>query len=1223
MAFIDLRKRFGAAAIFPVFLLFSSVIANAATYSELEPQILIRASGAPLSQTISFAPTNHQPGATFTFIIENGGVGTDGTVLPKISSATITLNGEDIFVPKDFNQKTSRLTKQVVLQAQNTITARLNSKPGGTIRLAIEGEDSIAPTITPRSNPAENLFGWHNSDVEVSFQCADAQSGIASCTDPVSITSDAQGKIVTGTAIDKAGNQASTSVTVNLDKTSPIINIFSPEEGSLIRETRPAIVAQVTDNFSLDENSYSLLINGSVAQADCQLVSDTLSCTPTADLVPGSYDFKMSIADKAGNVSESSLKVEILPVEISRIVVTPGAALLTHVDDSMVLSVGAFDEFGNAIKTGFTWMSLKPEIVSVDKFGRITANALGSAQIVVQAGEKTSAPIVVVVAEPATDVTVINDSQVLSEPMLLKPEPTFYYGLQYQLVISGISLPEIGSLITTNGEKPAAGRVVAAEPVGMNYLVTLEAVPIREFFPYLQMDETIDLTNVESTYPAEVLRDFNIEELPDGTIEFTPKNGEIIYQSASSNYNLLERMASVLKPSNFHLGELLLKPKPAFAADQLGEKSFKVGAFDCKADVDFPVFKLGITSISFKPNASHKVTYDSFTGNYTEISLTARPEFSMTASFIVSTAVKGTVNCKFVVKKIVPKLPGVFFVIAPVIPTGVGFGLDGNVTLTSMSINRTVSAKGYVTGGIKCPPTGIGFDCDGFVNGDGSAEFGELEIVTPGYNNLDEGLRVTANVGLFGFADLEAWPLAKWKIELFQNHIGLKAGVNLATVVGQIADEKYKSDYQAKLEAVVKLGKGVNSVFDLINIDPSIKHEWNLPLAQSPALVAPSPGVKNFKIKRDDTGESFVLDIDPETIYWPRLTNNYNISEIVVYKKTVESGKLVPVLVASQAPTSDGQTNFEIVLDQPIELGEYYAFVITKEREGSILNEYELGSVIDVKNDYLYLHVIENRLSGMSGKRSYVDSMGEDGSIVDRQYSQLKHDAASITVHDGISYGSEFYPTSRLYKNSSSLVDLPWGDHQVASNSQGVFVTTIFDGGDYHTQVSLYSFDGTFQYIWDTGEQGSHVIAANEIGVVTGYYKSAKLFSLTGELIADLGNNYDWALAVAATRDRFYVFDNTQILHVFDLNGNKVNEVSIPVGWGETMAVTENTLYLGNGYGWTDGIVYVYKRDVIRDQDGNITSETFQFVEEKILEDKYLTSISVDSNKLTEPLSQP
>lgn len=1222
MAFIDLCKRFGTAAILPVFLLFSSFIANAATYSELEPQLLIRTNGAPLSQTISFAPTNYQPGATFTFIIENGGVGTDGTVSPKISSATITLNGENIFVPKDFNQKTSRLTKQVVLQAQNTITATLKSKPGGAIRLAIEGEDSIAPTITSEINPTANSFGWHNSNIEVSFQCADAQSGIASCTDPVSITSDALGKIVSGTAIDKAGNLVSTSVTVNLDKTSPTINIFSPEEGSLIRETRPSVVAQVTDNFSLDENSYSFLINGSVAQADCQLASDTLSCTPTADLVPGSYDFKMSIADKAGNVSESSLKVEIQPVEISRIVVTPGAALLTHINDSMVLSVGAFDEFGNAIKTGFTWTSLKPEIVSVDKFGRITANALGSAQIIVQAGEKTSAPIVVVVAEPATDVTVINDSQVLSNPILLKPEPTFYYGLQYQLIIGGISLPEIGSLITTNGEKHAAGRVVAAEPEGTAYRVTLEVVPVREFFPYLQMDETIDLTNVESTYPEEVLRDFNIEELEDGTIKLTPKNGEIIYQSAGRKQDQLKNFASVLKHSIFSVGELLL-PRAAYAADQPGEKRFKKGALDCKADVGFPVFDLKIKSISFNSNTSYNVSYNSYTSYFSEISLTARPEFSMTASFNVSSAVKGSVKCKLVIKNIAAKLPGVFFVMSPVIPVGIGFGLDGNVTLTSMSISRTITANGYVNGGIKCPPTGIGFDCDGFMDdGDASGEFGELEIETPDYNNLDEGLRVTADVALFAFADLQAGPFAKWRIELFENHIGLKAGVNLATVVGQIADEKYKSNYQAKFEAEVKLGKNISSVFDLINIDPSIKpFEWSLPLAQSPALIAPSPGVKNFKIKRDDTGESFVLDIDPKTIYWPRITNNYNVTEILIYQKTVENGKLVPVLVASQAPIMDGQTNFEIVSDQPIEPGEYYAFVKTKEREGSFLNEYELGSVTDIKNDYLYLHVKENRSSRWS-ERSYVDTMGEDGSIVDHQYSPLTHDSAALTVHDGNSYAVEFFYKEALYKNGNYLVALPGGDRRISSNSKGVFVTSTLS--DIKTHVSLYSFDGDLQYTWSTGEtSAAHEIAANEYGVVTGVYGSAKLFSLTGELIADLGNNYEYVLAVAATRDRFYVFDNTQILHVFDLNGNKVNKISMPEAWGETMAVTENALYMSIYFHKTDGILYVYKRDVIRDQNGNITSETFQFVEEKILVNKFITSISVDSNKLTEPLSQP
>src|SRR4029077_3292852 len=44
--------------------------------------------------------------------------------------------------------------------------------------------DLTAPTITSSQAPAANAAGWNNSNVTVSFSCADDFSGVASCTSP-------------------------------------------------------------------------------------------------------------------------------------------------------------------------------------------------------------------------------------------------------------------------------------------------------------------------------------------------------------------------------------------------------------------------------------------------------------------------------------------------------------------------------------------------------------------------------------------------------------------------------------------------------------------------------------------------------------------------------------------------------------------------------------------------------------------------------------------------------------------------------------------------------------------------------------------------------------------------------------------------------------------------------------------------------------------------------
>ena len=62
-------------------------------------------------------------------------------------------------------------------------------------------------------------------DVTVTFDCADQStlSGIASCTAPQTVATEGQGQPVTGVALDNAGNTASDTATLNIDKTPPTI----------------------------------------------------------------------------------------------------------------------------------------------------------------------------------------------------------------------------------------------------------------------------------------------------------------------------------------------------------------------------------------------------------------------------------------------------------------------------------------------------------------------------------------------------------------------------------------------------------------------------------------------------------------------------------------------------------------------------------------------------------------------------------------------------------------------------------------------------------------------------------------------------------------------------------------------------------------------------------------------------------------------------------------
>jgi hypothetical protein len=89
--------------------------------------------------------------------------------------------------------------------------------------------DKTKPVITGSRLPLVNSFGWNNTDVVVSFSCADVLSGVD--TDTVAgatLTAEGAEQSVTntGTCTDKAGNTADSATVsgINIDKTDPTIS---------------------------------------------------------------------------------------------------------------------------------------------------------------------------------------------------------------------------------------------------------------------------------------------------------------------------------------------------------------------------------------------------------------------------------------------------------------------------------------------------------------------------------------------------------------------------------------------------------------------------------------------------------------------------------------------------------------------------------------------------------------------------------------------------------------------------------------------------------------------------------------------------------------------------------------------------------------------------------------------------------------------------------------
>ena len=93
--------------------------------------------------------------------------------------------------------------------------------------------DKTPPEISFSVTPAPNAQGWNNSAVVVKFNCGDALSGVASCSETVTLSAGNGGHMVTGTTTDKAGNTTDVNAVIMIDSTKPeVSNIISPAANS-------------------------------------------------------------------------------------------------------------------------------------------------------------------------------------------------------------------------------------------------------------------------------------------------------------------------------------------------------------------------------------------------------------------------------------------------------------------------------------------------------------------------------------------------------------------------------------------------------------------------------------------------------------------------------------------------------------------------------------------------------------------------------------------------------------------------------------------------------------------------------------------------------------------------------------------------------------------------------------------------------------------------------
>ena len=424
-----------------------TALAQSGSFTPFGPQDYSRGTGAPVTVANTFSVLN--PNTQYTLKAFNGGLHDDQTEL--VSSSVVTLNGVQVLGPNNFNQQVTEVDVPVTLQSLNTLSVQVRGAPGGVLTIQIIGIDNDPPTITATVSPSPNAAGWSNTDTTVSFTCSDATSGVAICPQPQIVTTEGPNQIVTGTAKDFAGNTASASVVIKLDKTPPKVTIASPPNGSTINLSSVSIGLNGSQSDNLSGVS-TVTCNGSAAA----ISGSNFTCSVL--LTQGPNSISVQATDVAGNTSSSPLGLTYRPAPKLAITSPNNLSItnLTPVTVNGTVSDPAANVTINGIPVAQSSGSFSipvPLVEGVNILTAVATNAGGVASTATVQVTLDTTPPHITIDSPA-DGTVTTDATVTVT------------GLANDVVAGTVNAPDVQ--VTVNG--------IAAQVANRTYAAT--AVPL-------------------------------------------------------------------------------------------------------------------------------------------------------------------------------------------------------------------------------------------------------------------------------------------------------------------------------------------------------------------------------------------------------------------------------------------------------------------------------------------------------------------------------------------------------------------------------------------------------------------------------------------------------------------------------------------------------------------------------------------------------------------------
>lgn len=228
-----------------------------------------------------------------------------------------------------------------------------------TASLKVAGANT-PPGITALPSPAPNANGWNNTNVTVTFKCNAGSAAIVNCPTPQIVSSEGAGQIVSGSVTDAAGDTVAASLTLNIDKTRPVISVTAPSEGDGFSVPTITVAGSVSDALS------------GLAALNCNdtpgtVTSGSFSCN--VSLNPGVNVVRVRASDIAGNITGSNFHVVL-----SASLPTPASIHITPTNVNMLMGdpqpFSVFDDQGRQ-RPDVTWS------VSDSTIGALPSDAPG------------------------------------------------------------------------------------------------------------------------------------------------------------------------------------------------------------------------------------------------------------------------------------------------------------------------------------------------------------------------------------------------------------------------------------------------------------------------------------------------------------------------------------------------------------------------------------------------------------------------------------------------------------------------------------------------------------------------------------------------------------------------------------------------------------------------------------------------------------------------------